>query len=194
MFPGEVLPVPEVGSEIPVQEVHAVFFGCPLRYLPHEIMFLVGADEQRGCKAVEAPLRRLPGRLKQPHLIALDAPAGNVLRHRPDKGPQTVVVALDQGQFNLLGILPQAIAPGPVFRKGMNVGIIPEPRHVEAVFAQYLDGLIGAGSAADMEQGFHKNASKAKYRGLYHGIFPIARTDFSPDALPVQAGNLHRPD
>ena len=86
------------------------------------------------------------------------------------------------------------LAASSFFREGVNVGIVPEPRHVEAVPAQHFNGLIGAGGAADMEQSFHKNASKAKYRGLYHGIFPIARTDFSPDALPVQAGNLHRPD
>ena len=97
MFPGKLLSGAEIGAEIPVQELHAVLRRRPLGHLPHQLVLLVGADEQGGRKAVEAALGGLTGSLKQAHFVAFDAPPRNVLHHRPDKGAQTVIVADDQG-------------------------------------------------------------------------------------------------
>ena len=47
-----------------------------------------------GVAVDEAAFRRLTGRFKQPHLIAFDAAAGNVVGHFPDEGPQAVIVPL----------------------------------------------------------------------------------------------------
>ena len=61
MLPGEILTGPEIGAEIPVEEFHAEFMGGPLGNLPHQLVVLVGADEQAGGEAVEAAFGGLPG-------------------------------------------------------------------------------------------------------------------------------------
>ena len=132
-------------------------------------MILIGADEQAGREAVEAAFRGLTGCLKQPHLIAFDAPSGNIRGNLPDKRTQTVVVALNQGQVDGGGIFSNRIAPGPVLGKGVDIGIIPESRDLKTVGAQNLNGLIGAGRAADMKQRFH-SSSKSKQNLNYYSI------------------------
>ena len=119
-------------------------------------VLLVWADEEGGRKAVEAPLLGHPGGLEEPELVAFDTPVLDVIRHRPDEGPQAVVVPLDQGQLDGLGVLPQAVPPGPVLGKGMDIGIVPVPRYLIVVSTQNVDTLIGTGSTADMQQGLHK--------------------------------------
>ena len=81
-------------------------------------------------KAVEAPFGSGPGGFKEPHFVALSAPVADILRHHPDKGPQSIVVFHDQGQFDLPGVTFQTVAPGPVLGDRVDIGIIPE----EAVF------------------------------------------------------------
>ena len=122
---------------------------------PHQLMLLVGADEQRRGEGIEAALLGLAGRLEQAELIALDAAVLDILRHRPDEGAQAVVIALDQGQVDGLGVFPQAIAAGAVLGKGMDIGIVPEAGDLQSVAPQDIDALVGAGSAADVQQRFH---------------------------------------
>ena len=155
MLSGEGLAVPEVGAEVSVEEIHAVFAGGTLCHLPHQLVVLVGADEQGRGEGVEAALGGLPGSLEEAHLVALDAAAGNIGGHLPDEGPQAVVVPLDEGQFDGLGVVPDAVAAGTVLSEGMDVGIVPESRHLQAVAPENLDGLIGTGSTTNVQQGFH---------------------------------------
>lgn len=80
----------------------------------------------------------------------------HILRNRPDKGTQTVVIALDQGQLDGLGILPQTVAPGAILRKGMNIGVVPKAGNGIVIAPQYVNALIGTGRTADMKQRIRK--------------------------------------
>jgi len=119
-------------------------------------MLLVGGDEQGGGEAVKAAFFCLPGGLIEPELIAFDAAVFNVISHGSYKGPQTVVVALDERQRNGLGVVPQTVPPGTVFRKGMDIGVIPEPGYIVVISPKHVNALIGAGGAADMQKRIHR--------------------------------------
>ncbi len=72
--------------------------GGVVRHLLHQLMLLVGRDEEAGGKGLEAVFRGVLRRSEETHLVALDAALVNILRHSPDKGPQAVVVPFRQGQ------------------------------------------------------------------------------------------------
>ena len=104
MLPGEILAVLEIGPEIPVQELNAILAGSPFRHLPHQLVILIGRNEQGRGEAVEAAFRSLPGGFKEPHFVAFDATAFNIRRHFPDEGPQTLIIPLDERKFDHLGV------------------------------------------------------------------------------------------
>ena len=101
-LPRALLAVAEHGAEVLIVELDAVFLRRAVADIAHQLMLLIGADEQRGRERVKAALLRHPRRLEKAHLIAFDAAAGDILRDRADEGPQAVVVALDQEQQNTL--------------------------------------------------------------------------------------------
>ena len=151
MLPGEVLARPKIGSEIPIEKLYPEFLRRPFRRFPHELMVLVGADEQGGGKGVKAAFRRHLGSSQKAHFIALAAAVGDVLRHRTDKGAQSVLIPFNELQIDLGGIVPQTVATGTVLRKGVDIGVVPEARDLQAVGAQHLNALVGTGGAADMQ-------------------------------------------
>ena len=65
LFGMEGLALFEIGAEIPVQELHAVLRRRPFGSLPHQLVVLIGADEEGRGEAVEAPLSGLTGRLPE---------------------------------------------------------------------------------------------------------------------------------
>ena len=133
--------------------------GGPPRHLLQQLVVLIWGDKEAGAEAVEAVLGGVLRRGKEPHFVALHAAALNVLRHRPDKGPQAVVVLLHQGQGDGGGVVPQAVPAGPVLREGVDVGVVPVAHQLLAVPAQLVDTHIGAGRTADMQQGFHRKCT-----------------------------------
>ena len=158
MFSCKGLACLEHFPEIPVQKRHAVFCGGPLCHILHQLMILIGADKQGGCEAVEALFFGRFCGLEQAHLVAFDAAVGNVFRHFPHERTQSVVVLLNEGKTDFLGVLPQAVSSGPVFGEGVDVGIIPEAGHIDVFTFQHLNALVGAGGAADMKQGIHRHS------------------------------------
>ena len=151
MLPGEGLTVLKIGTEIPVEEVYAKFGGGTLGGLPHQLVILVGADEQGGGEAVEAQFFGLFRRLKQPDLVALAAAIPDILSHSPDERPQGVVILLDEGQVDGLGVLAQAVAPGAIFGEGMDVGIEPEAADFDFIPPEHLNALVGTGRTANVQ-------------------------------------------
>ena len=121
-------------------------------------MLLIGADEERGRERVEAALLRHPCRLEKAHLVALDAAARNVVRYSADKRPQAIVVAHEQRQADGLCVFLQAVAPGAVFGKGMDIRIVPIAGQVDAVGAERAYGHIRAGRAADVHEQLHNRS------------------------------------
>jgi len=160
LFPGVFLPGSEIGAEIPVQKFYAEFCRRSFCGLPHQLVVLIGTDEQAGGKTVKTAFGCLFCSLKKPHLVALAAPIANVLCHCPDKGPEGVIVLFNQRQVDGGGVLPEGVPPGPVLGKGVDIGVIPKAGDLYFVTAQHLDALIGAGGAADMQKRFHKKLSK----------------------------------
>ena len=80
----------------------------------------------------------------------------NGLRHvRQTQTAGIFRIRIDQRQFDDLGIIPEAVPPFPVFRKGMDIGVVPISRHLKMIRAQHLDALIGTGRTANMEKCFH---------------------------------------
>ena len=75
----------------------------------------------------------------------------DVLRYRPDKGTQAVIILFDELQVDALGVVPQTISPGAVLGEGMNVGIVPEAGDLIVVGPQNINALIGTGGAADVK-------------------------------------------
>ena len=118
-------------------------------------MLLIGADEQRRRKRVEPALLRGPCRLKKAHFVAFDAPARDIVGYLAHEWPQAVIVAHEKGQLDGLRVFLQAVPPGAVFGKGMDVGIVPVAGQVDPVRAQRVDRHIRAGRAADVHQQFH---------------------------------------
>ena len=66
--------------------------------------------------------------------------------------PQAVIVAHEKGQLDGLRVFLQAVPPGAVFGKGMDVGVIPVSGQIDPVRAQRVDRHIRAGRAADVHQ------------------------------------------
>ena len=116
--------------------------------------------KKRRCKAVETQFLCLLCRLKEPDLVALAAAVCDILRHSPDERPQGIVILLDQGQVDGLGILPEAVAPGAVLGKGMDIGVVPETADIKPLSAKRVDTLIGTGGAADVQKCFHRKLPK----------------------------------
>jgi hypothetical protein len=135
-------------------------------------MILIGADEQAGGEAVKAPFRRLSGGFKQPQAVAFDTAVLNILRHRPNERPQTVVIFLNQGQTDGLGIVPDTVPPGTVFRKGVDVGIIPKAGNFQSFPPKNLNRPVGTGGTANMEQNLHKKPPKTL---TFHYNTPLFR-------------------
>ena len=133
---------------------------CTLCHFPHQLVILIGADEEGGSEGIEAAFSRLTGGVEKAHLIALDAATADVFRNLPDEGPQAVIVPLDEGQFDFLGVLPDAVAAGAVLGEGMDIGVVPVAGNLEAVGAEHIDGLVGTGGTTNMKQGFHGKTSK----------------------------------
>ena len=73
-------------------------------------MILIGADEQAGCKAVEAIFFGSFGSLKQAHLIAFDAAVCDIFSYFSYKGPQGIVIIFNKGQLDDLGVFPHSFA------------------------------------------------------------------------------------
>ena len=71
----------------------------------HQLMLLVGADEQRRGKRIEAALLCHARRLKKPHLIALDAAPGDIVRNRADKRTQAIIIAHEKRKIDRLRVL-----------------------------------------------------------------------------------------
>ena len=95
------------------------------------------------------------GGLPQPTGVAVGAPAVNIVTHRLDKGAQAVLILHHKLQADGFGVIGETVPPGPVFREGVNVGIIPEAGGFNALFPELLDTGHGTGGTADMEQKFH---------------------------------------
>ena len=157
-LPRTGLPVAEHGAEVLIVKLHAVFLARAVGHVAHQLVLLIGADEERGRERVEAALLRHPCRLEKAHLVALDAAARNVVRYSADKRPQAIVVAHEQRQADGLCVFLQAVAPGAVFGEGMDIRIIPVAGQVDPVGAQRVDGHVCAWRAADMHEKLHENA------------------------------------
>ena len=56
-LPGPLVSGPEVGAEVPVQKLHAILPGVPLRRPGDAVVVLIGAGQQRGGESGEAVLR-----------------------------------------------------------------------------------------------------------------------------------------
>lgn len=159
-FPCLGLPLLKVGAEVPIQELDAESACCVLSNLVHDLMTLIGTDEQRGSKSVIAILGSKAGGFPQTHLIALCAATVYVCGYLPNKGPKGIIVFLNQLQADLLRIVPETVPSRAIFRKRMNVGVIPEAFGVEALSAQRFDTHKAAWGTTDMEQEFHFDTSK----------------------------------
>src|SRR5699024_821491 len=109
------------------------------------------------------------GGAHQAHLVAFDAPAGDIGGHLPDEGPEAVVVLLNQRQPDLLEVVPDRVPAAAVLGEGMDIGIIPEAGDLVSLLLEGRDGPVGAGSAADVQQQLHR--------------FPSARADARANLL-----------
>ncbi len=150
LLTGEGLALAEIGAEVTVEEFDTEFCGGSLSDLLHELVVLIGADEQGGAEAVKAPLGGGLCRGEEPHFIALHTAISQILRNLTDKGTQGILIPFQQLQINACGIFPKTIPSGTVLRKGMNIGIIPKACQRYTVCPQDLDALIGTGSTANM--------------------------------------------
>ena len=68
-LPGPLVPGPEIGPEIPVEELHAVLSGIFLRRPDDALMVLIEAGQQGGGEMGEAMLRGVLGRALNAVLI-----------------------------------------------------------------------------------------------------------------------------
>ena len=151
-LPRTGLAVAEHGAEILIIKFHAVFLRRAVGHVAHQLVLLIGADEQRRRKRVEPALLRGPCRLKKAHFVAFDAPARDIAGYLAHEWPQAVIVAHEKGQLDGLRVFLQAVPPGAVFGKGMDVGIVPVAGQVDPIRAQRVDRHIRAGRAADVHQ------------------------------------------
>ena len=98
------LSVAEQRAKVLIVKLHAVCLARAVGDVTHQLMLLVGADEQRRGKRIEAALLCHARRLKKPHLIALDAASGDIVRDCPDKRTKPVIVAHQKRQADGLRI------------------------------------------------------------------------------------------
>ena len=125
--------------------------GGSASHLLHEGVVLIGADEQGAGKGVKAVLGGILGRGVKPEGIAGSAavvPAGQGGK----EGPQAVLVHFDEPDADGLKIRPGGIPAGPVFSKGMDVGVIPEGYGLQALFPELLNAGNGARGATNVQQ------------------------------------------
>ena len=155
MVPGKLLPLPEEGAEIPVQEFHAVLPAHGPGHGADGLVVLVGADEQGGGEAVKAVLGGIAGGLLHPHPVAVGAAAVDVVGYMLDELAQAVVIDYHQREGDLPGIVLQAGFSAAVLGIGVDIGIVPEAGQLDALLPQGGDGAVGAGGAADMHQRLH---------------------------------------
>ena len=134
-LPRTGLAVAEHGAEILIIKFHAVFLRRAVGHVAHQLGLLIGADEQRRRKRVEPALLRGPCRLKKAHFVAFDAPARDIVCYLAHEWPQAVIVAHEKGQLDGLRVFLQAVPPGAVFGKGMDVGIVPVAGQVDPIRA-----------------------------------------------------------
>ena len=116
---------------------------------------MVGAYGEGGAEGVEAVLGGVPGGFRQAAGVAVAAAAVDVAAHRLHEGPQAVLVLHHQLQADGLGVVGEAVAAGAVLGEGVDVGVVPKARGLDALGAQLLDAGHRAGGTADVEQEFH---------------------------------------
>ena len=101
-------------------------------------------------------LRGVFGGALQPVRITVGAAVVDVIRHLPDKFPQSVILLHPDLHADGGGVFQQAVPPGLVFLPGVNVGVVPECHRLNALFPQGIDAAQRAGSAAAVQQNsFH---------------------------------------
>ena len=158
-LPGLLLSRPEAGTEVTVQEPHAVAPGHLLRDPRHALMLLVGADKQRRGEAVKAVFRGKPGSLLQPHRVAMAAAVVDILRHSAAELPQAVVLLHDQLHTDGGRVGHQRVPPGLVLLIRVDIGVEPVGHRLDPLAAQLVDTGHGAGGAAGMHQRFFHSFS-----------------------------------
>ena len=135
MFPGKILAIFEVRPEIPVQEFDPKFAGGTLCHFPHQFVVLIGADEKAGGEAVKAAFLGMLGCFKKPYFIAFATAMGDVIGYGTNEGTKGIIVLFDHRKCDFLCIGSQTIPSCPIFRKGMDVGVIPKTGHINAIGA-----------------------------------------------------------
>ena len=122
-------------------------------------MLLIGADEQRGGKAVKAVFGGEPGRLLQPHRVAVAAAVVDILCYRAAEVPQAVVLLHDQLHADGGRIGHQRVPPGLVLLIGVDIGVEPVGHRLDPLAAQLVDAGHRAGRAAGVHQCFFHSFS-----------------------------------
>jgi hypothetical protein len=151
-LPGPLVSLPEIGTEIPVEERDAVPLRGGAGGCGDGLVVLVGAGKQGGGESGKAVLCGVAGGLLQPVTVAVAAAVVDVSGHMLHKFPQTVVLLDTDLHADGGGVFQQAVPPGLVFFPGVDIGVIPECHRLDALGAQWLDAAERAGSAAAVQQ------------------------------------------
>lgn len=150
-FPRFVLSLPKAYAEIAIEEGDAVFLGSGFSGGDERLVFLVRTDQKRRAEGIKLMFRRIAGRLLQAHLIAIKAAVLQIVNHSFDKAAQAVSIVDDQRQMDRLGIGFQRRLAAAVFCVGMNIGIEPVGNRLNAISAQAVHTIDGAGGAAGVQ-------------------------------------------
>ena len=103
----------------------------------------------------KAVLRGVPGGLLHAHGVAVGTAVVDVRRHRPDKGPQAVVLPDNEGQADGGGVVLQGVPAGLVLLIGVDIGVVPKAHRLDALGPEAFHAVDTAGGAAGVQQQFH---------------------------------------
>ena len=145
------LPRAEAGTEIAVEELHAVACRGLLGHSAHQLVVLVGADEEGGGEGGKAVLRGVPGHPVQTHFVALAAAVVDIAGDDAHEVAQAIFLQHDQLQRDGGGVGHQGIAACFILLIGVDVGVIPQTHRLDTLGAERLDAADRAGGAAAMQ-------------------------------------------
>lgn len=138
-FTGSLLSLTEIGSEVTVKEGDIVLGGFSLGDFTDEVVLLIWADEEGGCKAVEAIFGGVFCRTVETDIVAFLASVLQIGIDKADEFTKTIVINGHKRHVDILSVENQGVTASLIFGVGMNIRVVPEAGDVDVLFPQSLN-------------------------------------------------------
>ena len=139
-------------AEILVKEFDPILMPCLFPDLFKLLLALVRADKQSSGKSIEALLMGKLRRLLKPKAVAIGTALSLMAYNRTEVIDQIVAFDSNQWESQFLGQQLYRFQTLLVFRKWVNVGVIPAGTNFKVALSQPFDDIDGTGATTAVQE------------------------------------------